>query len=130
MEALAASVEAGWTFRDGTDPRRRGTGFGLQLGAAAGLYDFGVNYRGVQGEGAAAWVGASWTWAMARGRLRLGIHAAGGVLLTQYRVYDVYEGAAWREGDFSHNMVYYGPLKAELRLGFPLWFDKKMEVKR
>lgn len=130
VEALAVSVEAGWTFRDGTDPLRRGTGFGLQLGAAAGLYDFGVKYKGVQGEGAAAWVGASWTWAVARGRLRLGIHAAGGVLLTQYRVYEVYEGAAWREGDFSHNMVYYGPLKAELRLGFPLWFDKKMEVKR
>ena len=130
VEALAASVEAGWTFRDGTDPARRGTGLGVQIGAAAGYYDLGVRYKGVQGEGAAAWVGASWTWAVARGRLRLGIHAAGGVLLTQYRVYEVYEGAAWREGDFSHNMVYYGPLKAELRLGIPLWVDKKMEVKR
>ena len=129
IEALAASVEAGWTFRDGTDPARRGTGFGLQLGLAAGYYDFGIRYEGIQGEGAMAYVGASWTWAVARGRIRLGIHAAGGVLLTQYRAYEVYDGAAWREGDFSHNMIYYGPLKAELRLGFPLWYDKKKEVK-
>ena len=129
IEALAATAEARWTFRDGTDARRRGTGPSLALVAAAGYYDLGIHAEGVQGEGAAAMVDAAWTWAVAKGRLRLGLHVAGGYAVTQYREYTVYDGRAYRDGAYARNVTYWGPLKAELRLSFPLWREK-MEVTR
>lgn len=125
-DALAGSLEARWTFRDGADPLRRGTGFSTALVLMAGYYDLGWNYKGIQGEGAAAALDLAWTWAVARGRLRLGLHAAFGGALTQYRNYTVYEGRAYRDGDWSRNMTYLGPLKAEVRIGFPLWHETKI----
>lgn len=123
VEAQAAALELRWHLRDGRDARRRGTGLSVGLTALAGYYDLGMNRHGVQGEAAGATLDAMWTWPVNRGRWRLSLSAGGGLLMTQWRGYDVYDdGRAYRDGEWTQVMRYWGPMKAELRLSIPFWY--------
>lgn len=125
-ELLAGGVTARWTFRDGTDPYRRGTGFSLGLGPMAGYFDFQRNWRGIQGEAIAAVLDARWTFPINRGRWRLAVGAGAGYMRVRLREYEVYErgGDLFRTGEYSRRVNYWGPLRADVTLIIPFWHDK------
>jgi hypothetical protein len=127
IEALAGGVEARWTFRDGTDPLRRGTGPSVGLGAMAGYFDFGRDYRGAQGEFITAALDFRWTWPINRRRWRLGLGVGAGCFYARTRDYVVFSpgDSPYRTGEWSNHISYWGPLRADLTLTIPLWHDKR-----
>ena len=122
-ELMAACLQARWTFRDGTDPRRRGTGPSLGVSAIAGHFDLGRDFRGKQGEFVAASLDFRWTWAVNKGRWRLGAGVSAGYLHALNRDYVVYTngGDPYRTGEWSNRFDYWGPLKADVTLTIPFW---------
>ena len=129
FELLAAGAEARWTFRDGTDPYRRGTGFSIGLGGMTGYFDMGRNYMGFQGEAIAAILDARWTFPINKGRWRLGVGVGGGYLYARIRDYEVKEryGDLYRTGEWTRRINYWGPLRADVTLQIPIWHDVKRE---
>lgn len=121
VEVLAAELSARWYFRDGTDPYSRATGFWLGLDAMATLYDLCLHSKGFQGEGLAGGLAFGWTFPVGKGHLRMGLEMTVGYAYLQNRRYDVFEGTAFREGDFMRTIGWWGPLKAAWTLEVPIW---------
>lgn len=123
FELMAGCLEARWTFRDGTDPRRRGTGPSLGVSAIAGYFDLGRHFRGQQGEFVAPSLDFRWTWAVNKNRWRLGVGISAGYLHAWTRDYVVYSngGDPYRTGEWSNRLDYWGPLKADVTLTIPFW---------
>lgn len=127
FELLAGGLEARWTFRDGTDPFRRGTGPSVGVSAMAGYYDFERAYKGLQGEFWSVGIDFRWTFPINRNRWRLGVGVGAGYLYSQSRDYVVYTpgGDLFRTGQWTNYLNFYGPVRADVTLTIPIWHDTK-----
>lgn len=123
VEAQAAGLDLRWYFRDGRNPYRRATGFWMGLSAMAAYYDLCLHREGVQGEALAGGLSLGWTFPVNRGRWRMGLEATFGYAYLQNRRYDVFDGTAFREGDFMRTVSWWGPVKAAWTLEIPIWHN-------
>lgn len=127
FELLGLGLEGRWWFRPGDDPLRRATGPSAGLGVMAGYYDFERNYAGRQGEYACIVADGQYGFPLRGGLWRLTVGLGVGFLYTRYREYDVPGpgGRLFRTGNWSQRQRYFGPLRAEVSLVVPLWYQRR-----
>ena len=123
LEIQALTLSARWNLRDGTDPRRRGTGLSLGLAATAGYYDLCLHRRGAQGEALMGEALAAWSWSVNKGRWRMGVEARGGYLRSRMRIYDVREDGRPYRQPWERDMQWWGPTRVMLTLRIPMWHN-------